>query len=233
MNAPDMIVVPPEADTVLPEHAIVAVANAKARVTFNPEPNGSMAPLYAALAAAQGLYEPIVALHKVTVEKTKGGTYSFWYADLEEILAKTRQALSKNGLSLIQIPHGGPQSGVTLLTVLAHASGASIESELDLPPSEDIKEFGSYITYCRRYIAAPLLGVASTELQEHNGSEPGDGDGSDSPNPPRFPTHPALDAAKTLPELSKAMNAIPIDERRTLLQHYEQRQRDIKKGEAK
>jgi hypothetical protein len=223
---------------VLPEAALTSLVEAQTRnrVTRVPCPTtGNMAPLWAAMAKAQAMFEPIIALHKAEIQKKAGGSYFFWYADLEEILAKTRNGLTSNGLSLMQIVTGGPDSGTILTTILAHESGASLECEITLPSSVDIKEFGGYITYVRRYIAAPLLGVASTESVDHDGSAPGDGTGEPSPSQAED-VHPELAKCTSLQELTSVMSKIqPAAERRKWVPYYNQRQRDLqalKKGEA-
>lgn len=234
MNAPDMVHHADEghAGMVLPEDVHTALVSTTPRVR-RVAVDGTMAPMWAALAKAQGAFEPIEALCKATIEMKNGGSYSFYYADLAEVLAKTRKGLSDNGLSLLQIPHGGPKDGVTLLTILAHESGCSLECEIDLPRSEDIKQFGGYITYCRRYVVAPLLGVASTEIMDHDGSAPGDGTGAPAPNSPALKEHPDLKAAKTVGELSKAMSALSVEERRMHFDYFNHRQREIMEAARK
>lgn len=234
MNAPDMIHHADEghAGIVLPEDVHTSLVSATPRVR-RIAVNGTMAPMWAALAKAQGAFEPIEALCKATIEMTNGGSYSFFYADLAEVLAKTRKGLTDNGLSLIQIPHGGPKEGVTLLTILAHESGCSLECELALPSSEDIKQFGGYITYCRRYVVAPLLGVASTEIMDHDGSAPGDGTGAPAPNSPAIKEHPDLKKAKTVAELSRAMSRLSVAERQVHFDYFSRRQAEIMEAASK
>ena len=228
MNAPAELshVEEKGASMVLHQSDLDRLKSIRARVTRVPAESGGMSPLWAALAKAQGEFEPILSLQTARIQMTKGGEYSFTYADLEEIIKKTRPALSAQGIGFTQLIVGGPESGVTLLTILFHESGAAIESELDLPSSDDIKEFGGYVTYVRRYVLAPLLGVASQELIDHDGSAPGDGSGQPSPSH-SFPTHPDLEQADTLVELSKVMNRLPIADRKKYHECFNECQRKL------
>lgn len=129
-----------------------------------------LAALYGALAAAQGEFEPIVKNRSVTIEmrneqKQKIGQYQFRYADLEEITAKTRPALSKNKLATIQpigpAKHG---SGISLFTQLVHCDGGMLISELNLPTGQkDIKAMGAQISYLRRYAKSAMLDIAADD----------------------------------------------------------------------
>ena len=144
--------------------------------TDNP---GPAAALYAALAKAQGAFQPIVKNREVSIDikdkqtGQKKGTYTFRYADLEEILTKTRPALSANGLALIQtIEHGG--NGPLLVCRLVHAAGGMMASEVLMPGVRDMadpKAFGAAITYLRRYMVTAMLGVAADDDLDEDGQE--------------------------------------------------------------
>jgi hypothetical protein len=61
--------------------------------------------------------------------------------------------------------------------VLAHSSGAMLESRLPLPTTaDDDKVLGAAITYRRRYLVAPILGVAADDDLDENGQEAGEGE---------------------------------------------------------
>jgi len=136
--------------------------------------SGPMAELYAALAKAQGAFQPIIKNREVEIMMKTGGKYRFRYADLEEINSKTRPALSANGLALIQpIQHG--QTGPVLVCMLTHAAGGVLTSELTMPGLRDVadpKAFGATITYLRRYLVSAMLGVAADDDLDENGQEP-------------------------------------------------------------
>lgn len=84
------------------------------------------------------------------------------YADLASVWDACRDALTANGLAVVQLPLSSPESrGVTIRTTLLHESGASLSSDLFLPVAKiDPQGFGSAITYGRRYALAAMVGVA-------------------------------------------------------------------------
>ena len=141
---------------------------------------GQLGALYAALAAAQGEFLPIVKNREVSIDiknkqtGAKAGSYKFRYADLEEVTSKTRPALSKHKLATMQpIVKRGNQS--ILVTRLVHADGGMIVSEIDLPPSGgDVKNFGAAISYLRRYAKTSLLDVAADDDLDEDGQAAGE-----------------------------------------------------------
>ncbi len=130
------------------------------------------AQLFAALAAAQGEFPAIEKNREVVIRSDKGN-YAFRYADLEQILAKTRPALSKNGIALFQVI-GMRGDDATLRCELVHASGGRLVSELTIPgPTSvrDPKQFGAQVTYFRRYMVTSMLGVAADDDLDDDGHE--------------------------------------------------------------
>lgn len=137
-------------------------------VTTTPN---NMAALYAALAAAQGEFLPIEKNREVEITMKTGGRYKFRYADLQEVLAKTRPALAKNGLALVQLVQPG-----VLVCQLMHANGGLLVSEVPLASARDLgdpKAFGAAITYLRRYMVTAMLGVAADDDLDEDGQEAG------------------------------------------------------------
>lgn len=137
------------------------------------EPNNQNAALYAALAAAQGAFLPIEKNRSVKITMKTGGTYNFRYADLEEIIAKTRPALSANGLALIQ-PMTILGNDARLTCELVHKEGGRIVSEVSIQPphsSQDPKQFGATVSYFRRYMITAMLGVAADDDLDEDGQE--------------------------------------------------------------
>lgn len=92
------------------------------------------------------------------------------YASMESIIAATRPALTKYGLSVIQKMscHG---NSMTLSTILAHASGEFIESTMPITPTgSEIQKLGSYLTYCKRYSYVAIVGCATGD-EDDDGEE--------------------------------------------------------------
>jgi hypothetical protein len=74
-----------------------------------------------------------------------------------------RGPLSENGLAVIQQTESD-DSGVFVITTLAHSSGQWMRSRLRLHPKDDTPQgMGSAITYGRRYALASMVGVAQVD----------------------------------------------------------------------
>ena len=109
--------------------------------------------LATALAKAQGDI-------KGAVKDSSNPFFKSSYADLSSVWNACREALSKNGLAVIQTCSMS-EHGVTVSTRLAHASGQWVEDDLTLMPVKpDPQGVGSTITYARRYALASIAGVA-------------------------------------------------------------------------
>jgi hypothetical protein len=109
-----------------------------------------------ALAAAQGAFLPIVRNRQVSIAGKEGKPgYSFKYAELSEIIEKTRPALSANGLSLRSaiLPHTEP-GHIWLQSILGHVDGYQDIVEMSIAVAGDIKLFGGQLSYLRRYMAS-------------------------------------------------------------------------------
>ena len=123
-----------------------------------------MADLYAALAAAQAEIKSPKRNKEVEVATKKGGKYKFSYATLDSVIDDMREALTKNGLWFIQhITEGG------LVTVVTHKSGGSQEFSIPMPEHRGTpQEFGSLLTYFRRYALCCIFGIAAEEDDDAN-----------------------------------------------------------------
>lgn len=121
-----------------------------------------------ALACAQLQYLPIENNCSANVrpkDRTKAG-YTFRYADLAEILTKTRRALAINGLTFKQpIRHDAEKDALFLDTILAHIQGGREVSTVPLPhpANRDPEDFANVLERYRRYCARAALGVSSAD----------------------------------------------------------------------
>lgn len=108
--------------------------------------------LAVALAKAQAVIEGAIKDRANPAFRSK-------YADLSAVWDAIREPLTKNGLSLVQMPdifEGEP----VLVTRLLHESGEWLEGTYPLRPvKEDPQGYGSAITYARRYAAMAVCGV--------------------------------------------------------------------------
>lgn len=113
----------------------------------------AIAALAAALAKAQG------KIAGASKDKTNPHFKSS-YADLASVWEACRDALSENGLAVLQ-PVFADGARVTVTTILTHSSGEWISTDLTMTSAQSTPQaIGSCITYARRYALASLVGVA-------------------------------------------------------------------------
>ena len=121
--------------------------------------------IVAALLAAGLEFTPLVT----DAENTFKG---YRYASLAALISATRPALASHGLVLVHRLETA--DGVTsLVTSLLHTSGEHLESVVPLPGWTGPQEFGSLLTYLRRYSDAGLLNIASEHDDDGEGAEHG------------------------------------------------------------
>ena len=108
-----------------------------------------------ALSAAQGMMD--------AAKKDSKGNYGK-YTTISSILEVVKDALSKNGLAVVQAPMPCEPGSISLRTTLMHSSGQWIASQLTMK-AENVspQKIGSVITYARRYALAALLGVGQED----------------------------------------------------------------------
>ena len=204
-----------------------------------------------AFAIAQGAFQPIVKNRSVTIKPRDTPSYSFRFADMQEIDAKTRPHLSANGISItgVMIPNDDGK-GVWLALVMAHEEGFERRNEVFVGYGEDIKQFGARLSYMRRYMKTTILDVtADDDLDDRDdgsgagsGDDAGGGDGAavsaPSPAPAKRTPAPAKRTparrASTPPASPSGDQEPPPDnepppEGLTKEQLEEQRQRDLQR----
>lgn len=113
-----------------------------------------MSELYKALAKAQA------EMKNAPLNKTNPH-FKSKYADLAAIRDAIIPALSKNGLALTQTTD--LRDGTLVLVTRLHLGDEVLEGVFPLPPTGKMQEFGSALTYARRYSLAALVGIAADE----------------------------------------------------------------------
>lgn len=94
------------------------------------------------------------------------------YADLASVWQACREALSTNGLSVVQNPEVINEKQV-LITILGHSSGQWIKSMIVLPIQKPgPQELGSCLSYCRRYALASMVGVYQDDDDAETAQKP-------------------------------------------------------------
>lgn len=85
------------------------------------------------------------------------------FADLTSISDVIKQPLSDNGLSVVQFPINNEQ-GVAIATRVMHKSGQWIEESFGIKPVKGTpQEYGSLLSYFRRYALAAIFGIPQTD----------------------------------------------------------------------
>ena len=95
--------------------------------------------------------------------KSKNPFYNSNYADLYTVIEASLPTLNKNGLSVIQGNRYCDQThGFYVTTMLLHASGQWIKSEVRMPlgQKKDAHAIGAACTYGRRYGLSAIAGIA-------------------------------------------------------------------------
>jgi hypothetical protein len=127
--------------------------------------------LNAAFAKAQGEFPAISKDKTATIETRSGGSYSYNYADLADIIAAVRKPLADNALSFTQPLDITTSGQLVLRTELRHAAGGIIGSTFPMQEAGDWKAFGAAHTYLRRYALTGLLGIATEDDTDASGAE--------------------------------------------------------------
>lgn len=124
--------------------------------------------LAGALAAAQGALKNPERNKPVEVRTKDGRSYTFRYATLDHITDTIRQTMKDNGLawsSTIENRDGH----LFCVTRLMHAGGESLECPVPIGTYNGrMQDFGSNLTYARRYGLTLLLGIAADEDDDNN-----------------------------------------------------------------
>jgi len=120
--------------------------------------------LSAALSQAQHEIKPPPKNKKVDFTDKSGRRVHYNYADLADLLEALKEPFFKAGLSQYQSIRN-TERGLILQTVIAHSSGQLIYSEYPLPDPKSVRpqDFGSLLTYARRYSLSSLSGVTSED----------------------------------------------------------------------
>lgn len=93
------------------------------------------------------------------------------YADLGSVTEAIRESATANGLSYTQgnIPS---ENGITVVTTVMHSSGQWLRGFLFLPSTKvDPQQFGSAMTYARRYGLAAAFGVVQEDDDGNSASK--------------------------------------------------------------
>lgn len=159
----------------------------------------AQAALFAALAKAQAEIKNPEKSKTAKVPTKSGGSYTYKYADIADVLRGALPVLSKHGLALIQQTHV-VDGQIILRSWITHEKGGWVESEFPIcAASRPMQEIGAALTYARRYAACALIGVAAEEDVDGVGDVGDDrrqARAEPKAPPKREPEAPRLDPAK-------------------------------------
>ena len=137
-------------------------------------------------------------------KSVKNDFFKSKYANLEEVIAVAKDALSNHGLCFLQFPISG-EGTAGVETIILHESGEYISNQFLLKCDKQTAQgMGSAITYARRYGLQSACGIPS---------EDDDGNAASAKKPPMTAKDAAskLETAKTVDDLVKVWNSLPID----------------------
>jgi hypothetical protein len=135
----------------------------------------------------KALYAAIVAVQAELPAIPKDGTnphFNSRYITLGSIWEAIRPVLAKHKLAVLQFP---TREG--LLTQITHESGEVMQSVCPMPTYETAQQFGSALSYVRRYSLSSILGIVSDEDD--------DGQAASVPATPRAYTSQAAPSGKS------------------------------------
>lgn len=119
--------------------------------------------LHEALTLAQSEFPAIPKTREATISTDKG-TYTYKYADLNDVLGAVRRILNKHGILLTQRIIMG-ENGLIIMTEL-HLGQEILHSEWPLALQNMPQRTGANLSYYRRYALTALLGIAAEETTD-------------------------------------------------------------------
>ena len=126
----------------------------------------------------------------IAIKSKENPFFKSKYADLQTVWGAVKPALTKNGLSVVQLPGGGDGTAIHLTTVLLHSSGEWISDDgvVMRPAKQDPQGIAAALTYAKRAGLQAVLGVVADEDDDGNSiSAPGNAPKTDA-RPKSAPT---------------------------------------------
>lgn len=116
-------------------------------------------------AAAQSEFTAVPKLKTAKVKTKTGGEYQYNYADFADVLKMALPILSKRGISFSQ-PLKVKDGKLRLTTRLEGHGEVREDDGIWIPETTSPQEFGSCLTYWRRYGGCSLLGIQPDEDED-------------------------------------------------------------------
>ena len=143
------------------------------QMLYPPSRSEAVDKLVQALAKAQGEIGDIPRNRTVTVRPKSGGQeYQFKYATLSAIIDAIRKPLSEAGLAYTQIISHDADTGFYVLTTTLWFGNQFLSSKTPIiVEGSTNQQFGSALTYMKRYALAAILGIAADEDDDGNAAD--------------------------------------------------------------
>jgi hypothetical protein len=179
----------------------------------------------------------LLAAQKATIFAKKDATnphFKSRYADLPAVIEAVKPALNNSGIVYIQSASPSDDGRLHLTTTLMHESGEWVSDTLVMPlPKQDPQGYGSAMTYARRYALAAITGVYQDDDDANTASglmhqaahidlHEGPGTETDAM------VVAQMNAARTVSDLAKIMNALPPHQQRIARPHFSSRMGELK-----
>jgi len=117
--------------------------------------------LAAALVAGLAELSVVEKGRTAKIETKGGGSYTYSFADLGDVVKATRSVLASHGV-VVLTPVVDHPNGLAVTVILLHASGERMEfGPLSFAAGSTAQATGSAVTYFRRYATVAALGMAA------------------------------------------------------------------------
>ena len=156
--------------------------------------------LAAALAKARAEFPPIRKNCTVKVRTRTGADYSFEYADYGAICEAVTKPLAKNGLAFTHLIQDG-----CVVTLLMHESGEYLPSSIPINKCANPQEYGSQVTYMKRYGLSGILGIATED--DDDGNLAAGNTANKAPNPKEEPA-PVVASPEQIAQIKDAVGKL-------------------------
>jgi len=176
--------------------------------------------LAAARVKVQRQLPPVPKSKTVEVATPSGGKERYAYAPLDAVWECCRPLLTENGLAIAQISFeadGYPH----LETILMHTSGQWLSSTLPLMATCDAQQWGSALTYMRRYALTSLVGIVADEDDDGRASKPQKGSPHEPQPEPNGQKGAAAQKARFLINAQQIIKNLPKNNLKSILKPFD------------
>lgn len=108
----------------------------------------------------------------VNIETKTGARINYGYADIADVVKRTREPLARHGLTVLT-PLGAHGDDLAVSVVFVHEGGETMTfGPFPFPHGRDAQATGSWVTYMRRYALVAALGMAAGDDDDGAAAQP-------------------------------------------------------------